>query len=125
MSAYAHATTSQGFGDVAEHILPQIWIGNYLITFAFGFVSISLLAYSYNLWRIHIKNPLVVPLNRVIMAFMLSVFCIWVTFMDRPGNEMSIKPIPIVKAKKIEQGASQPGYQKNHWSSKKSTQNND
>ena len=125
MSQYAHAITSRGFGDVAEHILPQIWMGNYLLTFVFGFVSIALFAYAYNLWRIFIKNPLIVPLHRVIMAFMIAAFCMWVTFMDRPGNEIGIKPIPIVKAKKIEQGASQPGYNKKHWSNKKSTQKND
>jgi len=119
----SYAAASQGFGNIAETLLPQIWMGQYFITLILGFLTISFFAYAYNLWHMHQTNPLFIPLTRVIMAFLFALLCLGLTLMDRPGQTATVTSIPIVKMKKIEKKSEQPGARKKHWANNKSIQN--
>ncbi len=118
----AYAASSSGFGSIAEQLLPQIGFGYSIVTFVLGFVSLLLSAYTCNLWMISRKNGQMVPFHRVFLALCITIFCIFITIMDRPGSATSIKPIPIVKAKKYEKEGTSSEYEPTHWSNKKSTQ---
>lgn len=115
---------SYAFGDVADQIASRIGVGYHIVSCVFFLMSAALWAYTYNIWRISRKNPMVVPFHRVAFAAMLSVLCTAVAVMERPGTPVSIKPVPIVKPKNLDQNtkATEP-YKKKHWSNKKSTKN--